>query len=407
MEVNLVSILLVLMAGWAGGVLARRLGYPTVLGEILAGIALGPPILGLLQPDIGVSFLGELGVILMMLYIGLELEVSDLKRASWGGFLAAIGGFVAPLLLCFGFMIYWGYGVAPALFVGIAAGVTSLATKSRIIAELGLFNTRIAHVMMAGALIADTLSLILFALLLSSAGSGTFEASTLIPVLLKATTFFVFIWIVARVLLPALRKSVNIEELLCGKGRFFAAVSFALILGEAAHFAGLHSILGAFVGGILINEDILGKASRGELKKQVGQLSLGFLAPFFFVTAGFGVDLSVLSSHTALVLAVIALGTLGKIAGTASFYAVTGKGWREGVAIGTGMNGRGAVEIVVAQIGLELGVIDSTVFSLLVFMALATTATVPVLLTWSVSWLRKRDQLVVFNEEAEEKLVSS
>ncbi|MCA9563862.1 MAG: cation:proton antiporter [Myxococcales bacterium] len=394
MELNLLNVLSVVLAAYAGGLLARKAGYPMVLGEILAGIVLGPPLLGLLAPDEGVLLLGQLGILFMMLYIGMELEPEELRKASWGGLLAAVGGFIVPMTLCTGLMLLVGFGWLPALFVGVAAGVTSLATKSRILAELDLFHTRIAHVMMAGALVADTVSLVIFAALLGFASAGELDALSIAGIAGKALAFFAFAWVVGRFILPFVVRRTSLYQRLDAGGRFIAAAAFGLVMAEAAHLAGMHGILGAFVAGLMLNSDMLGREEAKALEKRINNLSLGFLAPFFFVTAGFAVDLSVLASHTGLVLAVIALGTLGKIFGTAAFYSATGHGWREGVAIGAGMNGRGAVEIIVAQIGLAMGVIDATVFSILVFMALATTATVPVLLGWATKWLRSRGELV-------------
>ena len=136
MHLDIVNLLLVLMAAWGAGKLAARVGYPAVLGELLAGILLGPPLLGLIHASPALSVLAEVGVLLMMLYIGMEIDPRELKKASWGGLLAALGGFITPFVLCFG-LVMWATGsLVAAFFVGIAAGVTSLATKSRILVDL-------------------------------------------------------------------------------------------------------------------------------------------------------------------------------------------------------------------------------------------------------------------------------
>lgn len=395
MELDAFNILIVLLAAWTGGLLAKRLGYPMVLGELIAGVVLGPPLLGLLGPDPGVAMLGQIGVLLMMFYIGLKMQPSELREASWGGLLAALGGFIVPLVICGGLMWWQGFSWMASLFVGVAAGVTSLATKSRILAELDLFNTRIAHVMMAGALVADTLCLIIFAALLGFATSGVVSGAAIAQVAFSAVGFFAFAWVMGRLVLPWVVTRSQLYKRLDRSGRFICGIAFALLLAEASHLAGLHGILGAFIAGLLLNEESLGKQQAQQLTERVGQLSLGFLAPFFFVTAGFAVDLDVVATHTWLVIAVITLATAGKVFGTAALYSLTGHGWREGITIGAGMNGRGAVEIIVAQLGLSMGIIDATVFSLLVIMAIATTATVPVLLRWATNWLRSRGELVI------------
>ncbi|MEX2473285.1 MAG: cation:proton antiporter [Gemmatimonadota bacterium] len=129
---------------------------------MLIGILLGPPILGLLTGDPALAVLAEVGILLMMLYVGMEIEPKELGKASWGGFLAAIGGFITPFVMAYFVVLHFGGTPLGGVFVGIAAGVTSLTTKSRILVDLRLLDTRIASVMMSGALIADTLSLVVF-----------------------------------------------------------------------------------------------------------------------------------------------------------------------------------------------------------------------------------------------------
>ena len=133
-----------LAAALAGGALAKRLGYPSILGELLAGILLGPPLLGVLGTDDGLAVLGEFGVLLMMLYIGIHIDLSDLRRASRAGLLAAAGGFLVPAGLGLTVTLAMGHSVPAALFVALAMGVTSLATKSRILIDLKLLDTRIS-----------------------------------------------------------------------------------------------------------------------------------------------------------------------------------------------------------------------------------------------------------------------
>ena len=163
MDLSVVNLLLVLFVAWTAGRLSERLGYPSVLGELIAGILLGPPLLGFLHVDAALELLAELGIILMMVYIGMEIDPRELGRASKAGLLAAIGGFITPGVLCYFAVIWFGGTMMMALFVGVAAGLTSLATKSRILVDLQMLDTRVAHVLMAGSLIVDAVSLIIFA----------------------------------------------------------------------------------------------------------------------------------------------------------------------------------------------------------------------------------------------------
>jgi Kef-type K+ transport system membrane component KefB len=394
MDGFLLQLVLVLVSAWVAGNLIARLGYPAVLGEIGVGILLGPPLLGLLRPVDGLQVVAELGVVLMMLYIGLEIDPRDVGRASRVGLMAAIGGFVVPFALGYGAVVLMGGSVWEAVFVAMATGVTSLATKSRILLDLRVLDTRIAHVMMAGALLADTLSLVVFAGLFGVWTAGSLQLATFGPVLLGIVAFVVAAWVVGAYGLPRLYRALERRGHLGRTFHLTLALVIGLAFAEGAELAGLHGILGSFVAGMFLREAFRGRRLSHRITEAIGDVSVGFLAPVFFVTAGYAVTFSVFTEQLGLLLLIIAVATVGKIAGTLLFYLPSGYGWREGLVVGFGMNGRGAVEIIIAGIGLDLGIIGPDVFSILVFMAIFTTATVPVLLKWGVAWLEGRNELV-------------
>jgi len=396
MELDLLNLLFVLLAAWLAGAITSRLGYPAIFGELMAGIILGPPLLGWLHGTEALSVLAEIGVLLMMLYIGMEINPRELFEASWGGFLAAIGGFITPFALAY-LVITLGFGgsTMAGLFTGIAAGVTSLATKSRILSDLKLLDTRIAHVMMAGALVADSLSLIIFAAILSLLEIGTLEASRILLVGVEVVIFFGATVFVGLKVFPVIWKYLSKWGLTSRTFHVTLILLITILFAELAELAGLHAILGAFLVGLFIRDGIgMDHRIAGEITHLVRDVSIGFLAPIFFITAGFHVGLDVFTTALPLLLTVIVVATLGKIVGTALFYLLSGNGWREGLTIGAGMNGRGAVEIIIAEIALRAGIIDQEIFSVLVFMAIFTTATVPVFLKWGTDWLRNRGELI-------------
>lgn len=398
MSLDVLNLMLVLLAALAGGRLAARFGYPTILGELMAGIVLGPPLLGLLQPDDALAVVGKLGVVLLMLYIGLHLDPSDLGKAAKPGALAALGGFVVPAGLGFGLMMLVEGDPVAATFVAVAMGVTSLATKSRILVDLGILNTRIAHVLMAGAMFSDIVALIIFASVLGLASTGTVVLSGILATTVQAAVFLIGAWVIGTRVFPRVGRWL-IERNTDTSVLFFVVVIAGLGMAAAADAAGLHAILGAFLAGLFIREGVLEPQKLEIVESRAKVLSVGLLAPVFFVTAGFDVSFSVFTEEPLLLIAVVLVATVGKILGTAFFYLPTGFGFREGIAVGSGMNGRGAVEIIVAELALAAGLIDATVFSILVFMAIFTTATVPVLLTQSINWLRRRGELVADERE--------
>ena len=391
---NLVSLLMVLLAAWLGGILAKRIGFPGILGELLIGIVLGPALFGILETSDALNILAEVGILFLMAYIGMEINFKDLGKASWAGLLAAIGGFVVPFALGYYTILYFEGTQIAALFVGIAVGVTSLATKSRILVDLKLLDTRIAYVLMAGALISDTLALIIFAGIIGFVDAGSVDSISLAWVAGKAILFFTFAGLIGIYIFPLLGKLLVKTKLTSRTFLFSILVIIVLSFSELAELAGLHGILGAFMAGLFIRDGIF---SRQVLKEVIGvfhDISIGFLAPIFFVTAGFHVTLEVFQTDLALLIWIITGAVIGKILGTTLFYLPSGYGWREGFTIGTGMNGRGAVEIIIAGIGLKMNIISQEIFSILVFMAISTTLTVPILLTWTTNWLKKRGELV-------------
>ncbi len=402
---DLANLLLVLLAAWATGRLAVRVGYPAVLGELLAGIILGPPLLGLLAGGEALSVLGNVGIILMMLYIGMEIDLDDLRSASVPGLLAAAGGFIVPAVLGYAVIVAFGGSALAGVFVGISVGVTSLATKSRILVDLDLLDTRIAYVLMAGALLSDTATLVIFAGIVGFVEAGGLNVGATSQVVAEVVGFFAVAVLLGHYLVPRLVEAVKRWGSRDRMLTFALVITIGLGYAEMAELAGLHAILGSFVGGLFLRREVLGERRHRAVEELLSDVSVGFLAPIFFVMAGFEISFAVFRTDLALLVAVVAVAMLGKIVGTALFYVPSGHGWREGVTVGVGMNGRGAVEIVVAGIGMELGLISQEIFTILVFMAIATTATVPVLLTAAVRWLRRRGELVGAREHRRDVVI--
>lgn len=394
MEHEILNLLFVLFAAWLGGIVANRMGYPGILGELAAGIIFGPAILGFLHDSAIVAALSEVGILLLMAYIGMEIDLKDLRKASWSALLTAIGSFIVPFILGYYTMLFFGSTNQAALMVGLAISVTSLATKSRILLDLKLLNTRIASVLMLGALFTDTIALVSFAGIVSFADAGVVNANELMVVAGKAVLFFVLTFAFGMYLFPFIGRMLDRFGFVSRTFYFTLLLIITLLFAELAELAGLHGILGAFIAGLFVREGVFNRKITQEVNKVFYDVSIGFLAPVYFISVGFGITLDVFTTNPLMLVTVIGVAIVGKIFGTALFYLPSGNGWREGLAIGTGMNGRGVVEIIIAGIGLKMGLINAEIFTILVFMAIFTTLTVPFLLTWTTNWLRKRDELV-------------
>ncbi len=395
MELSLINLLLVLLLAAVGGAVVSRLGYPSMMGEMVAGIIFGPMLLGWVQDSAGLHLLAEIGVFLMMLYIGIEVDHRDLMKASWSGLLAALGGFMIPMIAGYWAVShFYGKSLEAGLFIGLAMGITSLATKSRALIELKLLGTRVANVLLAAALVCDTLALVVFAGIIGFAESASPDLMQVLVVLIKAALFFgVAILIGLRVfpLIGELFRKLKFTE---RTTNFTLVIMIGLFFAELAELAGLHSIIGAFIAGLFIREEVLKRKVSHEVSGMVHDVSIGFLAPVFFVSAGFKVDISVLWTDAAFLFMLVGIALVTKVLGTWLFYAPTRRGWREGLVIGAGMNGQGAVAIIIAEIGFQMGLITQSIFSTLIFMAFFTTALEPVFLKAGARWLRRRDALV-------------
>ncbi|MCH8276192.1 MAG: cation:proton antiporter, partial [Bacteroidetes bacterium] len=399
MEFDFLNLFSVLFAAWLAGWLASRLGYPSVLGGLVAGVLLGPPLLGLLHGSEALYVLAELGLLLMMLYIGMEIDPRELTKASWAGLLAAIAGFFVPFGL--GYFAATGLGSSHpvGLVVGISAGATSLAVNSRILLDLRILDTRISHVMMAGALIANILSLLVFSVVLGIVEIGEFELMGVATMLGKAVLFFSVTVFVGQKVFPYIGRLMTRSGLTGRPFHFTLVLILAVLFGELAQIAGLHAIVGAFIAGLFLRENVLGRSLASDLRNAVQDTSIGLLTPIFFVTAGFEVSLGIFEGQLGLFVLIVAAAVLGKTLGTALFYVPLARNWREGLVIGAGMNGRGGVDIVIIAIALKMGILSQSVFSILVFMALLTTAVVPVVLKHGIAWLRRSGELVQTREK--------
>jgi Kef-type K+ transport system membrane component KefB len=284
MHEEILMLALVLAAALVGGRLAVKVGYPAILGEITAGIIFGPPVIGLLARNEAIDILGEFGILLMMLYIGMHLDLGDLKRASVPGFLAALGGFLVPTAAGMILLLAVGRTFLEALFVGLAMGVTSLATKSRILVDLKILDTRIAHVLVAGALLSDVAVLVVFAAVVGPdvATEGVSVATALFAAG-KAVAFGLAAWLIGSWVLPAVKRRFGDREIDRG-AMFLAVIVFGLAFAYGAEVAGIHAILGAFVAGLFIDKRIMEPKVSKDVQQRLATMSVGVLAPFFFVS---------------------------------------------------------------------------------------------------------------------------
>ncbi|QCJ47499.1 MULTISPECIES: cation:proton antiporter [Haloprofundus] len=402
-EINILGLLLVLAVAWVFGALAERFGYPAMMGELSAGLLFGPPILGIIQPSEVLAVLSELGVFLLMVYVGTEVDLHKLFELGPQALLIAVGGFVIPFGLGYAAGVVLGVSVGAALFLGLAMAATSLATKSRILSDLDLLDTRIAGVLLGGALVSDVGVLVAFAGIIGFVEAGSVDPLSIAVILGKALAFFaVTLFIGDRFLPPMWTKLEALREqygFVDKTTAFTFALLVALVFAELAALAGLHMIIGGFMAGMFLRQADITPGLYEHMENVIYDLAIGFFAPIFFVTVAFELTFDVFTQNLGLLVLLVAIAFVGKIVGSWLFSLPTKLTSREGLVIGFGMNGRGTVEIIIASIGLSAGIIDQQMFSILVFIAIFTTALVPVTMTWGVKLLESAGELVRLDED--------
>jgi Kef-type K+ transport system membrane component KefB len=304
----------------------------------------------------------------------------------------ALGGFVLPFVLGFLATRFFGGTVYQALFIGMGLSVTAIAVQAVILQNLQIHRTDVGHVIMGAAIADDIFSLVTLSVLLGLAESGTISLVAVGVLLGKVVLFFGFTILVGEFLVPFLAKNLKDDG---GKAFTFALIA-ALVMAFLAEKAGLHLIIGAFLAGQFVRREIMDGKVYDLISDRFFAISYGFLTPIFFATLGFHLQFEWSISFVVFAFVITLVAILGKFLGCGFGAKFVGLSTSESVVIGVGMNGRGAVELVVASVVINLsnqllaqGVISEPLltasqFSALVFMAFVTTVMTPVLLKWSV-----------------------
>jgi Kef-type K+ transport system membrane component KefB/mannitol/fructose-specific phosphotransferase system IIA component (Ntr-type) len=386
----LISISVLLFFARSFGELSRYLKQPIIIGEITAGIILGPTILGAFFPETlnklfhesdGVNYalqgLTLLGVIMLLLVSGLEIDLSLIVRQSKTAFLISIAGIIFPFFVGFTsayFFPKW-FGIHDmemhfifALFVGTALSITALPVVAKTLMDLNIFKTEIGFLVIASAMFDDLLGWIIFSIILGMIGQHSSNNIGLGYLLISIFTFIVFVLIFGRKLInfiiPYLHKFTSYPG---------GILSFIFILGflgaAFTEYLGIHAIFGAFIVGIAIGDSV---HLREETREIIYQFVTNIFAPLFFVTIGLKVNF-IEHFDFGLVTIFLLLAFLGKVVGCSLGAYWGGVGKYESLAIGFGMNSRGAMEIVLGTLALQAGLIQEKVFVALVIMALVTS----------------------------------
>ena len=397
----LILVLLVVTRVFAE--LAERLTLPAIVGELIAGVALGmflrhfgeswPLLWHATQGEVYDSMV-SLGMFFVMLLAGIRMEPLDFARTSKSAVIVALGGMVVPVAA--GLLL--GAIVLPesplkdlqSLFLGVALAITAVPVAVRIFMELGELDTRVGKTVIAAALWDDLLSLFLLALLIAAiAGDGFAGFSTVSALFLfgKILLFFAVTIPVGFFIFPFLGRYFRYLR--------FPEVDFSMLLIGALAYAyladrlGMHFIIGAFLAGMFFHPKVVDQKVYDRVEQQMSGITRGFLAPIFFVSVGLHLDFTALTAAPVFVTALILIALLSKLIGAGVPAYWVGLSKQEALMVGTGMSARGAVELIVAGVALQSGlflqpsppppIVDS-LYSSIVIMALVTTVLTPLML---------------------------
>ena len=400
----IINLHLILEVAWLLGSLFSRYGLPVVLGEMLAGVLLGPPILGLVTPSPAIELLAELGIFFVMFHTGMEMDPKELLEHIWPSLAVALGGFVLPFILGYFTTRAFGGTLYQSLFVGMGISITAIAVQSVILHSLRVSTTYIGHIIIGAAIADDILSLIGLSVLLSLAKTGEIQIAALSIVIVKVIGFFGLTIILGHFVVPRITRNLHDRE---GKAFTFAMAS-ALIMAYLAELAGLHLIIGAFLAGQFVRKEIMEQKIYSAIQDRFYGISYGFLVPIFFASLSFHLNFNWTPSFIMFAVVLTLMAVIGKVVGCGAGYAVVKRNYRESIIVGFGMNGRGAVEVVVALVVLKLSneLLSSQViaeplltrdqFSALIFMAFITTMIAPITLKWSFKKACSSDEKASF-----------
>ncbi|MCX6281687.1 MAG: cation:proton antiporter [Bacteroidetes bacterium] len=387
----IVNLLVLLLSAKILGEVAERFGQPAMIGEVLAGVILGPSLFNIIPVVGDIKPIADLGVFLLIFMAGMEIEAEEIRNSIRGKNLwIALLGFIIPLGsgLLIGHVFH--FSNIFTIFLGLCIAITALPVSVRILMDLGKLQTDVGQRIISAAIFNDIVSLMVLGVILDYNGASGNLRDVTFSILFTSgkMILFIFFLVTAYRLIGISKKRVNtlnpkIEKFLHylkGKESLFALVIlFVLIFSSIADLLGLHFIVGAFFGALLFPRALFQKEKFEQVKHSTSSFTMGFLAPIFFAIMGVQFDATALTNGLLLTVVLIA-SFLSKILGGYFGSRLAGFDNVKSITIGLGLNARGIMELVIANIALQKGFIDVPTFSILVVMALLTTIITPLLL---------------------------
>ena len=388
LAILLAQIITIIFAARLFGWLCRRIGQPSVIGEIIAGIILGPSVIGMYLPEFSLTifpaeslgnlqFLSQIGLILFMFVIGMELDLKVLRKRASDAVVVSHASIIIPFALGVGLAYFIYSSFAPesahflpfSLFLGIAMSVTAFPVLARIIQERGIHKTRLGTIVITCAATDDITAWCLLAVVIAIVKAGDFISS-----LFTVGTALSYVLLMIYVIRPFLKRVGDLHASKENLSKSIVAIFFLILIISSyiTEIIGIHALFGAFMAGAVMPDNA---KFRGLFIEKIEDVSLILLLPLFFVFTGLRTEIGLLNDvyMWKITGAIILVAIAGKFAGSAIAARFVGQSWKDSFTIGALMNSRGLMELVVLNIGYDLGVLGPEIFAMMVIMALVTT----------------------------------
>lgn len=384
----LAQIITIIIAARILGWLCKKIGQPTVIGEIVAGIILGPSFVGMHFPEFSAAifpvqslgnlqFLSQIGLILFMFMVGMELDMKTLKSKAQDAVVISHASIIIPFALGMGLAYFIYSFFAPpgiqflsfSLFIGIAMSITAFPVLARIVQERGIHKTRLGAIVITCAAVDDITAWCILAAVIAIVKAGSFGSS--IYVILMAVGYVLFMFYGVK---PFLKRVGDLYPSRENMSKPIVAIFFLTLImsSYATEMIGIHALFGAFMAGTIMPDNM---KFRNILIEKIEDVALVLLLPLFFVYTGLRTEIGLLNDPFLWKITglIILVAVTGKFIGSAIAAKFVGQNWRDSLSIGALMNTRGLMELVVLNIGYDLGVLNPQIFTMMVIMALVTT----------------------------------
>jgi Kef-type K+ transport system membrane component KefB/nucleotide-binding universal stress UspA family protein len=400
------QIALLLLIGRGLGELMQKLGQPSVIGQLLAGLVLGPSLFGWLFPAAHhfifpesatqkslITGVSNVGVMMLLLLTGMETDLKLVKQVGPPAFMVSAAGVTVPFVCGFALGWYVPASLIPdphhrliaALFLGTALSISSIKIVAMIVREMNFMRRNLGQIIVASAIMEDTAGWVIISLTLGLAGASGFSPASIAKPLIGTVIFLALSYTVGRRLVYYLIRWVN-DNFTSEYAVVTAILIVMCVLALITQAIGVNTVLGAFVAGVLVGgSPILSQ----HIEDQLRGLITAFLMPIFFGLSGLSADLTVLKDPqlALFTLAIVAVASVGKFGGAFLGGRISGLSGREALALGCGMNARGSTEVIVASIGLSMGVLTHNLYTMILTMAVITTMAMPPMLRWALARL--------------------